>query len=178
MIERFSRCLILVVGDFNRGADEVLVMRDLGANVLAAGFASAKVKRNLQEHGVGVLGLERSKRAAEEAASLRVGGCDAVLFTATAWPQVIEHVKDAEQQTAIADGRAMIPLIQQTDSRYRFLRQPADWAVFTLARAAGADIDATKGLIREYRRGQQKKNTKTAGGSRNRSRASRKRRHA
>jgi hypothetical protein len=168
MTERFPKCLVLVVSDFRKGFGEVLALRTFGARVLAAGLGSAAVKRRLEECGVGASGIERSKRSAAEAAALRAGGCDAVLFAAGAWEAAIHEVRDAEQQAAIADGRRMIPLLDQSDKRYRFLRTPKNWALFTLARAAGADFEAAREFATERKRGHQKKDPVSGRGRRNR----------
>lgn len=178
MTERFTRLLVLAVGDFRQGLDEVLALRNLGARVLAAGLGGREVKRRLEENGLSTLGIERSKRAAAEAAGIRAGGCDAVLFTAGAWKAAIEAVWDAEQQAALADGRRMIPLLDQGDERYRFLRTPEQWAAFTLARASGADLEKAKKFAIGTKRGHQKKDTQARGGRGNRPAAPRKRRGA
>ena len=175
MTERFPKCLVLVVSDFRKGFDEVLALRTFGARVLAAGLGSAAVKRRLEECGVGASGIERSKRSAGEAAAFRVGGCDAVLFTAGAWKAAIDEVRDAEQQAAIADGRRMIPLVDQNDKRYCFLRTSKEWALFTLARAAGADFEAAREFTTERKRGHQKKDPVSGRGRRDRPATYRKR---
>jgi hypothetical protein len=161
MRDSFSRRLVLVVGDFSRGLDEVLALQSFGARVLAAGLGTAPAKRLLEAVGVSSLGIERSKRAATEAAASSVGGCDAVLFLQGVWREAVEQVRDAETQAAIADGRRMIPLVEQGDGRYRSLRSPREWAAFTLARAVGADPETAKEFAADEKRGHKKENSET-----------------
>lgn len=178
MNERFSRCLVLVVADFNRSAAEVLALRDLGARVLVAGLGTKSVRKLLEEHGVDTAAVGRSKKDIPDVATWMSGGCDAVFFAAGDWKAAVEAVRDAEQQSAIADGRRMIPILEWGDRRYRFLRTPEQWAAFTLARAAGADMESAKEFARRQRRGHEKKDSDAGRGRRDRGPASAKRRHA
>lgn len=149
MFEWARRFLILVVGDFNRSSAELQALRQLGGRALPVGLGSAATKHRLEQIGLDASAVGRSRKAVAEAAADRAGGCHAVLFTAGDWDEAVEAVTDVEQQYAIADGRRMMPLLDQRDERYRFLKTPAAWAAYTLARAAGADAESAKEFARQ-----------------------------
>lgn len=165
MNDRFSRCLVLVVGDFNRNTAEVLALREFGAGVLAVGTGSAAVRKRLEKAGITARGVGRTKKAVVDAAAQRVGGCDAVLVCDGGWKAVVNEVRDVERQAAIADGRRMIRILECDDPRLGFLRGPRAWAAFTLACAIGVDLEAAKSFAAEQEeRGHQSKDPDAGAG--------------
>jgi hypothetical protein len=168
MIERFSRCLVMVVADFDRSSAEALALRAFGARVVAAGLGAAAVKKAFRERGIETEGVVRSRKRVLGAALDRLGGCDAVLFAAGEWDAEFEAVREAERESAFLDGRSMRPLLAESDSRYDFLRSPVEWAAFALARAAGADADRARKFAGRQARGHEDKNTDPGAGRRSR----------
>lgn len=150
MFDWASRFLILVVGDFNRSAGEVEALRRFGARVLPVGVGSARVKRRFEADGLDTSAVGRSRKAVAEAAADKIAGCHAALFSVDGWDDAIDAAADVEQQFAIADGRRMMPLLDQRDLRYRFLKTPAAWAAYTLARGAGADVERAREFAKQH----------------------------
>ena len=168
MEERYSRCLVLVAGDLTRGAEDALALREAGARVTVAGLCTADVRRRLKAAGIDTSGLARSRRAAAEAAARNTGGCDAVLFAEGAWKELMEEVRYAEQDAAMADGRGLIPMIDSSAGDFGFLRSPGERAVFTLARAVGMDFERAKAFAAERTGGHEKENHQAGRGRRGR----------
>jgi hypothetical protein len=175
MFEWASRFQILVVGDFNRGSAEIQALRQFGARVLPVGLGSAATKRRLEQDGLDISAVGQSRKAIAEAAADRVGGCHAALFTAGDWDDAFEAVTDVEQQSAIADGRRMMPLLDQRNERYPFLKTPRAWAAYTLARSAGADTESAKEFAKQQS-GHKEKDPHSGRGRVNRTATARKRR--
>jgi len=164
MLEWAPRYLVMVVGDFNRSMAEIVALREMGARVLPVGIGSAVVKRQLEAQEVETSSVGRSKRAMPQAASDAIGGCYAALFLDGDWTNAIAAVTDVEQEFAIADGRGMMPLLDQRDVRYKFLKTPGDWAAYVLARAAGMNNERAKEFVKEQRG--HKRKDRNAGASR------------
>src|SRR5450759_156714 len=81
----FSRCLVLVVGDFRGGSAEALALRELGVRVFTAGLAHARDRRLLEQAGVAVSGLVRARQHVIPEAVERIGGCDVKLVAEPGW---------------------------------------------------------------------------------------------
>jgi hypothetical protein len=166
--ERFPRCSILVVGDFNQDLSAIGALHELGARIVAAGLASADAKRELRRRGIDAAGIVRSRPGVLEAALDRLGLADAVLFGAGDWAREREEILERERELAAADGRSFRPLISPQDSRYDFAGSLPQLAAFALARAAGADFEAAKQFSERYARGHTNENPRSASGRRGR----------
>jgi hypothetical protein len=140
----FSRCLVLVVGDFRGGSAEALALRELGVRVFAAGLAQARHRRLLEQAGVAVSGLVRARKHVIPEAVDRMGGCDVTLVVEPAWDAEYSAIVEVETERAAMDGRARLPILWVGDPRYDFLKTPAAWAAYAAALAAGAGSSAAK----------------------------------
>jgi hypothetical protein len=156
--DRFPRCAIVVIGDCDRDAGALLVLREFGARVYAVGLARAERKRELLRAGVDVSGIVRSRTQVLGAALDRLGVADAIVFLPGEWNPEREEVLEQERELAAADGRSLRPLLSLDDPRYDFARSAAQLAVFALARAAGADFDPAKEFSNRYSSGHTDKN--------------------
>jgi hypothetical protein len=140
----FSRCLVLVVGDFRGRFEEALALRKLGVRVFTAGVARAADRRLLEQAGVAVSGLVRARKQVIPEAVDRLGGCDVTLIVEPDWEAEYSAIVDVETERAAMDGRARLPVLRAGDPRYDFLRTPAAWAAYAAALAAGARSDIAK----------------------------------
>jgi hypothetical protein len=140
----FSRCLVLVVGDFRGGSAEALALRELGVRVFAAGLAHARDRRLLEQAGVAVSGLVRARQHVIPEAVDCMGGCDVTLVVEPAWDAEYSAIVEVETERAAMDGRARSPVLRVGDPRYDFLKTPAAWAAYAAALAAGAGNPAAK----------------------------------
>jgi hypothetical protein len=134
----FSRCLVLLVGDFRGGSAEALALRELGVRVFTAGVAHTRDRRLLEQAGVAVSGLVRWRKHVIHEAVDRMGGCDVTLVVEPGWDAEYAAVVEVETERAAMDGRARLPILRVGDPRYDFLKTPAAWAAYVAALAAGA----------------------------------------
>jgi hypothetical protein len=140
----FSRCLVLLVGDFRGRYMEALALRALGVRVFTAGVARAADRRALEQAGVAVSGLARARKHVISEAVDRMGGCDVTLIFEPDWEAEYAAIVDVETERAAMDGRARLPILRAGDPRYDFLKTPAAWAAYAAALAAGAPSDIAK----------------------------------
>lgn len=135
---------MLVVGDFRGRAVEALALRELGVRVFTAGVARAADRRLLEQAGVAVSGLVRTRKNVIPEVVDRMGGCDVTLVVEPDWDAEFSAITEVETERAAMDGRARLPILRVGDPRYDFLKTPAAWAAYAAALAAGARIDVAK----------------------------------
>lgn len=135
---------MLVVGDFRGRYAEALALRELGARVFVAGVARAADKRVLEQAGVAVSGLVRTRKQVLCEAVDRTGGCDVTLVIDPEWDCEYQAIVEIETERAVMDGRPRVPIFKMGDERYDFLKTPVEWAAYAAALAAGARTDVAK----------------------------------
>jgi len=135
---------VLVVGDFRDHCAEALALRKLEVRVFAVGVARAADRHLLEQAGVAVSGLVRTRKHVLAEAVDRTGGCDVTLVITPEWEAEYSAIVEVETERAIMDGGPRTPILRMGDPRYDFLKTPEAWAAYAAALAAGARSDIAK----------------------------------
>lgn len=167
---RFDHLILFAVGDFDHDeglAAAALAARGYGSRVLAFGVGSAAARRTLKGREIDVDGVGRSRRKAGAALEGLFGVWDAILVS-DGWQEMLEPIAANEREQAFLDVRVQRPVLRFGDPQYRFLRTPAAWGAYTVARGAGIMPEEAKEFVRQQSRGHKRKDRDGGAGRGNR----------